>query len=132
MSHRIVAATALALVSAGVLTGCSFVSSDLDVLDSDRQVADELPILEDYSYDEVDEPSSRYVGEHDGISLWVARGTESPACLVAVGEDADEWLVACGGLPLRMSGLDHAFELRPDGAPAPEGGTRVSDNVYAD
>lgn len=132
MSPRIVAAAALALVSVSVLTGCSFVTSDLAVLDSERVDADELPALEDYSYDRVDESTSRFVGEHDDISLWVARGADSQACLVAAGAEEDDWLVACGGLPIRMGGLDHTFQLLPDGAPAPEGSTRVSDNVYAD
>lgn len=132
MSHRIAAAAALTLLGVGALTGCSFMTTDLAVLDSDRVAADELPVLEDYSYDSVDEETSRFVGEHDGISLWVTRGTDSPACLVAAGAADEEWMVACGALPIRLGGLDHSFELRPDGAPEPESGTRVSENVYAD
>lgn len=132
MSSRIPAVVILAVASAVALTGCSVMNSDLAVLDSDRVAADELPTLEDHSYAAVDQATSRYVGEHDDISLWVTRGTDSPACLVAVAADDGEWLVACGGLPVGMGGLGHTFELRPDGAPAPEGRTRVSENVYAD
>lgn len=136
MRHRSsFAACVLALVAATTLTGCTFSSSSLSVLETDRVAEDELPPLEAHAYEAVDTATSRFVGEYEGVSLWVAQGTESPACLAAVTEDGDgvpDWILSCGALPIRMSGVGHTFELRPDGAPAPEEMTRVSENVFID
>ena len=133
MSRRTrLTASALALIAAVMLTGCSFSSPNLAVLETEREAEDELPPLEADSYDPVDTATSRYVGEHDGVSLWVAKGTDSPACLIAIADPDEEWGIACGGLPTRLSSFGHTFELTPDGSPAPEGMTRISENVYAE
>lgn len=136
MRHRSsLVACAFVLLAATTMTGCSFSSPSLSVLETDRVVEDELPPLEAHAYESVDTATSRFVGEYEGVSLWVAQGTESPACLAAVLDDGDagpDWILSCGGLPIRMSGVGHTFELRPDGAPAPEDMTRISENVFAD
>lgn len=131
MSLRLrIASSTVPLAALALLAGCSFASPQLAVLDTDRVAADELPTLVDGDYEPVDESSSRTVGEYEGVSLWVARGTESPVCLIAVAA-ADDWIIGCGGAPVRVGGGDHTFELRADGVPAPDRMTRVSDNVYA-
>ena len=133
MHHRSrLAVLALGLAAITTLTGCSISSTNLAVLETDPVAEDELPPLEDDSYRAVDVDSSRYVGEHEGVSLWVAKGTDSPACIVAITDPEDDWVVGCGGLPTRISGSGHTFEIRADDSPAPEGMTRVSDNVYAE
>ncbi|WP_447911785.1 hypothetical protein [Microbacterium phyllosphaerae] len=133
MHHRSsLAACASALIILAALTGCSFSPTNLAVLETDRVAEDELPPLEDDSYEPVDVDSSHYVGEHEGVSLWIAKGTDSPACIVAIADPEDDWVVGCGGLPTRISGSGHTFEVRADDSPAPEGMTRISDNVYAE
>ncbi|MFJ2544812.1 hypothetical protein [Microbacterium sp. NPDC087589] len=136
MRHpSLLVACVFAVIAATTMTGCSFSSSSLSVLETDRAAEDELPLLEAHAYESVDTATSRFVGEHEGVLLWVAQGTESPACLVAVLNDGDagpDWILSCGGLPIRMSGVGHTFELRPDGAPTTEDLTRVSENVFAD
>lgn len=136
MRHRSsLVACVFALLAAVTLTGCSSSSSSLSVLDTDRVAEDELPTLEAHAYQSVDTATSHLVGEYEGVSLWVAQGTESPACLAAVSEDGDsvpDWILSCGELPIRMSGVGHTFELRPDGALAPGEMTRVSENVFVD
>ncbi|MGJ0390355.1 hypothetical protein [Microbacterium sp. CGR1] len=133
MRHRSSpAAFALALISLTALTGCSFTSTTLAVFETEREAEDELPPLEDDSYGAVDVESSHYVGEYEGVSLWVTKGSDSPVCIVAITDPEDDWMVGCGGLPTRISGSGHTFEFRADDWPAPEGMTRVSDNVYAE
>lgn len=128
---RRVAVCALAVVSGLLLTGCAAQQGTLTDLQRDHESGDELPQLDDHAYEAVDVESSRFVGEHEGTSLWLAEGREASAvCLVADPGDAD-WVVGCGGLPIGVDGLAGHFEVVPDGAPAPEGVTQISENVYA-
>lgn len=133
MRHRSrLAAAALALTAVTLLSGCGFSTTTLSVLETDRVPEDELPTLEGDSYEPADIESSRYVGEYEGVSLWVTKGTDSPACLVAITDPEDDWVVGCGGLPMRITGSGPTFELRADDWPDPEGMTRISENVYAE
>jgi len=72
------------------------------------------------------------VGEHDDTSLWLARA-ERPdtVCLIVYPNDR-EWVVGCGagGGPIGVGGPSGDFVMTPDGAPAPDGSTKVTDNVY--
>lgn len=43
----------------------------------------------------------------------------------------DDWVVGCGGGGTKVVGRAGSFEIVPDGVPAPEGATQVSENVYA-
>lgn len=133
MRHRSrLAVLALGLTAVSLLSGCSFASTTPSVLETEREAEDEVPALEDESYDSIDIDSSRYVGEYEGVSLWIAKGVDSPFCLVAVTDPADDWMIGCGGLPTRISGSGHTFELHPADWDTPEGMTRVSDNVSAE
>ena len=124
-SLRLVAVTLVAM-SAAMLTGCVQYTTYAD-LEGERDAADHLPELEEYAYDSLDALTSRFVGEHNGTSLWLAKGEEAnSACLVA--QRGDDWIIGCGG---GMSGGPGSFEIYPDGAVVPEGATQVSENVYA-
>lgn len=128
---RYASASALALASIALLSGCMAQPAMFSDLQGERASDDELPPLADYAYDNVDVSTSHYIGEHDGTSLWLAQGREnSTVCLVAdAGENA--WVVTCGGAATKVSGVAGTFEVVVDGAPAPEGAVKVSDNVYA-
>lgn len=133
MRHRSrLAVLALGLTAVTLLSGCGLSATTLSVFETEREAEDELPPLEDDSYGSVDVESSHYVGEYEGVSLWVTKGSDSPVCIVAITDPEDDWMVGCGGLPTRISGSGHTFEFRADDWPAPEGMTRVSDNVYAE
>lgn len=100
-------------------------------LQGDRASGDELPVLTDYAYDAVDASTSRFVADHEGASIWLAEGLEGTTVCLIVDAGADAWVVGCGGAPTRVGGLTGSFEVVPDGAPAPEGATQISENVYA-
>lgn len=130
-SRRVAAAAAVPLAAALALSGCA---SDLETysdLQRDRRPADELPLLPDNPYEGVEESSSRYVGEHDGFALWIAEGSEADMKCLIVVLDSDEWRVGCGDGSTRFSGAAGAFGVVADGAPAPDGATMISENVYA-
>jgi len=129
---RVLATPALAVAAIALLASCVSQQDGFADLEGNREAIDELPQLEDYAYDSVDTSSSRYVGEHDETSLWLARGLAgATVCLVAdAGEGA--WGVACGGgTGFQTGGVAGSFEVVPDGGAAPEGATQVSENVYA-
>jgi len=128
---RLAAVGALAVASVVLLAGCSAQQNAFTDLQGERGASDELPQLADHAYDDLDVSSSRFVGEHEGTSLWLAQGLEdSSVCLVADPGD-DDWVVGCGGGGTKVVGRAGSFEIVPDGVPAPEGATQVSENVYA-
>lgn len=124
----------VALVTGGILalSGCTTTAIEFSDLHAERESQDELPVLEDYAYESVDTSTSRYVGDHDGTSLWIAEGLAgAEICLVADPGDSN-WIVSCGGgSELGTGGVAGHFTVVPDGAPAPEGATKISENVYA-
>ena len=126
---RSVVAGALALASVVVLSGCGSSGELFSDLGGDRQDRDELPALADHAYDNVDVSTSRFVGEHDGASVWLARALDgSRVCLIADAGD-EAWVVGCG--VGKVSGIAGSFEVQPDGMATPEGAERLSENVYA-
>lgn len=125
---------AAALMAGGIVifAGCATTSSAFSDLRSERTPVDDLPALAEDAYENIDTSTSRYAGEHEGTSLWIAEGqNEFPICLIAVSTSSD-WAVACGGPSVvGMSGLIGTYTVVPDGTPAPEHATRISENVYA-
>jgi len=114
------------------LTSCAASGSGYAVLDSDAQPADEVPeALPASAWDTADSSSARFVGEHDGTSLWLTRGgDETDVCLLAYA-DEDTWVLGCGGgSPFGVAGVSGSFTVIPDGVPSPEGMTQISENVY--
>lgn len=128
---RFAATASLALASIVLLSGCTVSQDAYADLRGDQETHDELPRLADYAYDNVDVSTSRFVGEYEGTSLWLAQGLEdSSICIVAAAAD-DAWVAGCGSGTTKISGITGTFEAIPDGAIGPEGATRVSENVYA-
>ncbi|MGO1840263.1 MAG: hypothetical protein ACTH0E_12195 [Candidatus Microbacterium stercoravium] len=127
-----VAAPALIAAALVLLTACSGHQSAFVDLDGEREAADELPQREDYAYENVDVDSSRFVGDHEGTSLWLAQDIRgSGVCLIADASGSD-WGVACGGATgLELDGVVGTFHVVPDAAAPPEGATQISENVYA-
>lgn len=128
---RYASATALAIASVALLSGCTGQAEGFSDLEGERNASDELPQLTDGAYDEIEVSTSHYLGTHEGTSLWLARGLEAvPVCIVAyAGEGA--WQVGCGGAPTTISGAAGTYEVVSDGANAPSGAVKVSENVYA-
>lgn len=125
-------AVLVALVSVGVV-GCACAGDDYAVLERPAQAADALPT--GLSYDDLSSvvaDSARFVGEHDGVSVWLARSTESPAGVCLLAHESDrESIVGCGGDGIRVSFSGRTFEAVSDAAPTPDAPVRVSANVYA-
>lgn len=97
---------------------------------------DALPTdLPDYAYENVIEESSRFVGEQDSVSFYVARGIaqgpgESPLCVLTYPTGGQEdWSVTCGGLPIKATTGDIAIAwLHPAGEDT-EGWTDLDANL---
>lgn len=121
--------------SAFLLTGCIASGVPYAVLEEDAQPADELPAeLPGYAGDGADLETARFVGEHDGSSLWLMRGKDNSGICLLAYRDESVWTLGCSsaGGQMGIGGLAGNFTVLPDGAPAPEGATQVSENVYAD
>ena len=122
-------------LSAIVLGGCTAFSTGYAVLDREVEPADTLPdeVIEQDSGDVADLSSARFVGEHSGSSLWLLQGIEPSSVCVLAYRDETAGGMACGSErgPVEMSGPAGHFVIVPDDSPAPDGATRISDNVYA-
>lgn len=116
---------------AALLTGCTSSGVTYSGLDGKAEAVDELPEIVQDSDAEIDVESARFVGEQDGASVWLARG-EQPDTVCLVASEADDWVVSCGaeGGPMTVAGEPGKYVVVPDGAPAPENATELSDNVY--
>lgn len=131
--HFRAAAAAVAALSAVTLSGCAGGGTAYAVLDREPEARDEVPAdLPAYAWDDVDQATARFVGEDEGTSLWLARARDdASACLLAYA-DQESWVLGCGGdgASFSIGGIAGTFTVVPDGAPAPEGMARVSENVY--
>ncbi|WP_062528983.1 hypothetical protein [Demequina rhizosphaerae] len=124
---RALAAGALAAL---LLAGCTGGGED-GYADLDREATDgdALPAAVLAEATSLDASSSRYVGEDDGVALWIARDADPDVHLCLVAVPADEgWVVGCGDEVFGRS--VGTFALLPDGAEAPDRATPVSANVY--
>ncbi|MGH3691631.1 MAG: hypothetical protein ACRDT7_15885 [Microbacterium sp.] len=129
-------ATGFALMlSVTVLSACTAFGPNYGVLDREATSGDAVPdaVTEQDSGDVADLSSARWVGEHSGSSIWLLRGVDQGSICVLAFPEGGEWGMACGGEggPVEMSGPAGHFVTIPDDYPAPDGATRVSDNVYA-
>ncbi|MGM1018013.1 MAG: hypothetical protein ACQEW8_10795 [Actinomycetota bacterium] len=120
-------------VAAFTLSGCTTPGHAYAVLDRDAQPTDAVPDdLPPHAWRDADPASARSVGEHDGTSLWLARGTdEAGTCLLAYA-DEEAWVISCGGegAPFVLGGVAGSFTVVPDGSVVPDGATEISENVY--
>lgn len=118
------------LTMAALLTGCT-AGETYAIFDREAQASDALPdaVLADGD-DVIDPDTSRFVGEDGDVSLWLARPAQpGGACIVAYRSD-EVWLTGCGS-QVEISGEVGPYAIAPDGFPAPEGMTRLFDNIYA-
>ncbi|WP_158685349.1 hypothetical protein [Microbacterium halophytorum] len=124
--HRPMAAAAICLGVLALAAGCSDGSSFAD-LEREPSADDALPMPES-GLDGVDLGSVRYVGDHEGTEVWVARAADfrQDICLALMPSDG-AWSVACGGVWLKTNG----FVVQADGALADDDWVRVSHNVWA-
>ncbi len=129
-ARRTFAAT-LALAAGVSLAGCAAPGGGYADLARDREQRDELPGVAAAADEAIDASSSRYVGAHEGASLWLAQGRDPGSiCLVVdAGPERNQSACSSGGVSVR--GSAGRFAVIPDGEPAPEGGTRISANVFA-
>ncbi|MCC2031442.1 hypothetical protein [Microbacterium allomyrinae] len=115
-----------------LMVGCSSTGVTYSALDREAEPADELPAVVIDGNDEIAVETARYVGEHGGAGLWLAR-TEEPdtVCLIVYPGDQD-WVTGCGaeGGPFIVGGPSGEYAVGPDGAPAPEGSSQLTENVY--
>lgn len=114
-----------------VLTACTAGSPPYADLAGDPTEQDALPNgLPAHAYGDIDVDSIRYVGDDEGTQLWLARGAERDSmCLVSITDiDADDWVVACGGVagPLTIG----SYVVHSDGYPTPDDAVAISENVY--
>lgn len=115
-----------------LLAACTSSGVSYAALEREAQPSDELPEVVAGGSDEIDADSARFVGEHDGADLWLAR-TEQPGniCLVVYPNDND-WVAGCGaeGGAMGVHVPSGKYVVAPDQAPTPEHATELSDNVY--
>ncbi|WP_150951610.1 hypothetical protein [Microbacterium testaceum] len=80
----------------------------------------------------MDLETARFAGEHEGASLWLARGNDVAGVCLLVHVDDTDWASSCGGAagPGTISGQTWTFIVVPDAGIAPAGYTAVSENVY--
>jgi len=123
------------LLAALTLTGCINQGSGFAALDREAEPSDAMPAgLPDYADDDLDPMSSRFVGEHNGNALYLAKGKGGGGriCLLIYPDDSASWVIGCGGaLEFRVGGPTGDYTVRPDGAPAPEHSIEVATNVFA-
>lgn len=124
-----------ALLSVLLLAGCASFGNGYPILDRQPEAADEVPdTLPAHAGDDADLSSSRFVGEHDGTSLWLMRGkAPETVCLLAY-PDADGWVLGCGDIAGQsgVGGPAAQYVYQPDFAPAPPDSIEISANVYVD
>ncbi|WP_404433886.1 hypothetical protein LG299_05100 [Microbacterium lacus] len=130
-STRVTMMSVSLLGLAALLAGCSSSGTNYSALDQQVKPGDELPRAIDNGGDEIAADTARFVGEHDGVSLWLARA-ERPdiVCLIVYANDQD-WVTGCGaeGGPIGVGGPSGGYVLSPDGAPTPDGSRQLTDNV---
>lgn len=125
----------ITLVASGILafSGCSASVKDdyADLRKSDTS-EDKLPVLDEDPIETINFSTTRYVGEHEGTSLWIGEGIEpSSICLVALFGDS-EGSIACGGTSgVTSHGPAGSFAVIPDGGFVPDNAMKISENVYA-
>ena len=130
---KLAGTVALSMFLALALSGCIGVGSGFAVLDRDAEPEDVLPSgLPDFSDEDVEPSSSRFVGEHDGDQLYLAKSKDGGICLLVAPENPRDWVMGCGaGIAVDVGGPSGNYLVRPDAAPAPEDSVRISPNVYA-
>lgn len=114
------------------LTGCTSSGGYTDLESTEtRALPDTVPedTLANFDLD-----SMRWVAEHEGTEVWLARGSRPAEVCILFSPDDDAWATGCAGAggQMTVSGPGpQRFVVVPDGQPGPEGFTAISHNVYA-
>lgn len=131
---KLVSVVGVGLFTMVALTGCMNSGSGWAVLDREAEQGDALPAdLPGYADDNLEPMSSRFVGEHDGNKLYLAKGNEAnQICLLVYPDTSAEWVIGCGRSPeFGVGGPSGGYVVRPDGAPIPEDYVEMATNVFA-
>ncbi|SIT72064.1 hypothetical protein SAMN05880545_0990 [Microbacterium sp. RU33B] len=109
------------------IAGCSPSAANYADLDREPASGDALPDVFEETASEIQDGSSRLIGEHGGDTIWIARGTAPDHVCLAVLDASDEAAVACGSDsgPLQFGW----YVVFSDGAPTPTGTMLLSENV---
>jgi len=124
----------IGLFTVVALAGCINPGSGFAALDREAEPGDALPAdLPNYADDNLEPTSSRFVGEHDGNALYLAKGKDANGiCLLVYPDTAADWVIGCGGSPeFGVGGPSGGYIVRPDGAPAPQDYVEIATNVFA-
>lgn len=115
-----------------LLAGCSSSGVSYSVLDRAAEASDALPAAVVDGVDEIDIESARFIGARDGTSLWLAKAERTDTVCLVVYPNDEDWVVGCGaeGAELGVGGPSGDYALVPDGMPAREGATKITENVY--
>lgn len=109
-----------------LLTSCS----SYGMLENEATAGDELPSQVLEQADNIDPKTSRLAGQDDGVSFWLARGTNKKDICLVVFKSDDEWGASCGrGMVTYKSALGK-FVVHTDNEDPPSGATAVSKNIY--
>ena len=131
---KLASVVGVGLFTVVALTGCMNSGSGLAALDREAEPGDALPAdLPDYADDNLEPMSSRFVGEHNGNALYLAKGKEvNHICLLVHPDNSAEWVIGCGGSPeFGVGGPSGGYVVRPDGALVPEDYVEIATNVFA-
>lgn len=73
----------------------------------------------------------RFVADDDGDRLYLAKEADGGVCL-AIVRDAYDWWSGCGadGGQFQVEDPPRTYVVRPDGSSEPDGGRRISENVF--
>ena len=74
--------------------------------------------------------SARFAGENDGVGFWVGRRANGEGVSLLVYPNDQDWVIGCRAGGMKVSGPAGTYGLVVDGAPIPDNGTRLFDNVY--
>lgn len=129
---KIASIAGTSLIAVFALTGCIDPGSGYAVLDRDAVATDALPAdLPAYADDDLEPSSSRFVGEHDGNMLFLAKGKDPRSVCLVVYPNPTDWVIGCGGgSEFGVSGPSGGYTVRPDGAPELELFNEVATNVF--
>ncbi len=140
--HRGIAVLAVALVGVLGLAGCTDAAPEptnsprtytYSIFDSGAEDIDTLPDAASDLFADLTQSMSRYAGDDNGTQVWAVRGigTEGPQyCLVLVAYDMASTGCASRGVLEVGRGTSAAYQLVPDGDPAPDGAVKLAENVY--
>ncbi len=124
---RVVLASLAAML---LLSGCSWMGTSYSILDRDVEASDEMRAVILARDNGIEPSSARFAGENDGVGFWVGRRANGEGVSLLVYPNDQDWVIGCGAGGMKVSGPAGTYGLVVDGAPIPDNGTRLFDNVY--